>query len=67
MYDYENILSVTREAYPSSDTSPKLRTFISQTKLITFARQNNFSTIVNELSVLKLFQLSTGDFIFFVA
>ena len=45
----------------SSDTLSRVRTLRCQVKLLFFARENNFSKIVNELLVLKLFQLSNED------
>ena len=45
----------------------KVPTFTCQIKTLIFARENNFAKIVNELLVLKLFQLPNGDFIIFLA
>ena len=44
---------------PSLDTLPKLRTFICQVSqnLNSFHQEHNFATILNRLSVLKLFPL----------
>ena len=49
---------------PTSDTMPKLQTYTCQAKILILYKNNNFATIVNEWSVLKLFQLFHGDFIF---
>ena len=44
----------------SSDTLFKVCTFTSKTKILIFARENNFEKIVNGLSILKLFHLFNG-------
>ena len=52
----------------SSDTLPKVRTFDCQIRILIFARKKTyFAIFVNGLLVIKLFQLSNGDFTFFVA
>ena len=51
----------------SSDIRSKVRKFICQIKIFIFARDRKFKKIVNGLLLLKLFQLSNGDFIIFVA
>ena len=51
---------------PKFGTLLKVRTFTCQVKFLIYARENNFSEIVNRLLVLKLFQLSNGDFKFFL-
>ena len=56
-------LSKVRTSFKSSDIV--IRTF--QVKILIFARENTAAKIVNELLVLKLNELSNGDFIFCVA
>ena len=45
-------------------TLPKLRTSTCQINIFFLQKINNFATIVNERSVLKLFQLSHEDLFF---
>ena len=55
---------MVRVVWPNLGQSAQTSTF---TKYEFLQVKNNFATIVNELSVLKLFQLSNVDFLFSVA
>ena len=59
---FEGVLFSSRVAYPNFGHPAQTSVFTFQVIILIFADESSFATIVNGLSILKLFHLMNGDF-----